>query len=304
MHEFLCSALGSRSCSEGCQVARSTMAMRGLCLLWLLATLAPLSLAQDRQALRGVQNKSVSLIEESEDAGDADTSDETSETERSEEEMEMLKKIDREVSQMQRAAVVVLLAHVALTLITGLLYAAWPRHTVSPEEVLRQHGQDFQYGLFDGCCHSLRICCCSVWCLPLRWAETSSSPKVNFLGCSGPSFLLALFLFELVLVISKLPAILIACLSRASTPTPPAVSACLGGFALLFSLTLVVLQVLQRQHLRRRYGLSHGTCCSCTCDFLTWCFCGCCAAMQEALQVDYVGEPVEVKDRNAGAVAI
>eukprot|EP00913_Durusdinium_trenchii_P027761 g26032.t1 len=41
-----------------------------------------------------------------------------------------------------------------------------------------------------------------------------------------------------------------------------------------------------------KYGMLHSTCLSITEDACIWCYCIPCAAMQEALQVDYVGDPL------------
>ena len=280
------------------------VSMRGLSLLFGLAALAvPAAFGQAAEhpasapLLRGAKDQH---HEDHVPQQGAETSDNSTGTAPESQQQLQKEQLAALKQRMRREAIIMLLGlivQVVLTMVVGLLYAACPRHQPSPSEVLSaEHpGRGFRFGLCDGCCHSLRICCCSFWCLPIRWAETASSPKVDFLGCRGCSFLLALLLFEMLYVFCKLPAVFVL----ASDLTNPAVYGFWAAIALLFGLVLLTVQVAHRQLLRRRYGLEHGTCCTCTSDALSWCFCGCCAAMQEALQVDYVGEPVEIKEVQA-----
>ena len=292
------------------------MALRGLSLLLVLALAAPFSSAQDLeqaslQALRGVkdqhQTSAVSPKTEGEEdagmntgnSGDArETKKVPAETEESQKELQMrfAELVEQRAVQVQRAATVMLVTQVVLVVIVGLIYAACPRYTPPPEEVRQQRGQDFQYGLCEGCSRS-RICCCSFWCLPLRWAETASS--VNFFGCNGPTFLLGFFIFELLIVLAKLPGVVILYLNYETESLPYFAWTCA---AIVFSLALLVMQVLHRRYIRQRYGMENDTCGTCCCDCLVWIFCGCCAAMQEALQVEYVGEPVKTVGEVRGEV--
>ena len=188
-----------------------------------------------------------------------------------------------------------LVVQTVLVACVGLLYTSCFQSKPSPDEVLQpERAQEgFRYGLFDGCCHSLRICCCSFWCLPVRWADTASSSQIKFLG-----FGTAVFLFQLLYVLSRLPSVFILFMapSSPSEPSPMGPMILLLVLAVLFHVLLLVMLVRNRQRVRSQYGLPHGTCSTCTCDVLVWIFCCCCAGMQEALQVEYVGEPVEISE--------
>ena len=201
---------------------------------------------------------------------------------------------DRE-HQLALSTAVWLVVQTILVTIVGLLYTSCFQSKPSPDEVLQpERAQEgFRYGLFDGCCHSLRICCCSFWCLPVRWADTASSPQIKFLG-----FGTAVFLFQFLYVLSRLPSVFISFMapSEPSEPSPVGAMILLLALAVLFHVLLLVMVVRHRQRVRSQYGLPHGTCCTCTCDVLVWIFCSCCAGMQEALQVEYVGEPVEISE--------
>eukprot|EP00913_Durusdinium_trenchii_P022876 g21478.t1 len=158
--------------------------------------------------------------------------------------------------------------YLLVVLVVGWVYG---RHFTYPFESLRKDGEprfsreDFSFGLFDGfsCDPDYRIFCCSCFCLPIRWADTASSPKVKFLG-----FWPGLALF----------ALLIACINLSYGATVVAALA---------------LAVLNRQRIRNLYGLPHKSCSTFSMDTLTWLLCGPCAAMQEALQVEFVDSPLD-----------
>jgi len=124
---------------------------------------------------------------------------------------------------------------------------------------------DFTFGLFDSfsCDPDKRIFCCSCFCMPIRWADTASSPKVNFMA-----FLPGLMLFATLISLINLTY----------------------GATFLAALAL---GVLNRQRIRNIYGLPHKTCSTCTTDAATWLFCSPCAVMQEAMQVEFVESSLE-----------
>ena len=61
----------------------------------------------------------------------------------------------------------------ATTIFAGLVYYYNPRYTALPEEEVQQEKPDFEFGLFDGL-GNMRVCCFSIWCLPIRWADTAA----------------------------------------------------------------------------------------------------------------------------------
>ena len=276
------------------------VAVRGLSLVWALGILA-LCGAQgqdDHRAawLRGLQEQQSEVQE----AADPEPADEQpgAEDAVAEEQMQVLqleKAMKNTEHKLALSMAVWLVVQTVLVACVGLLYTSCFQSKPSPDEVLQpERAQEgFRYGLFDGCCHSLRICCCSFWCLPVRWADTASSSQIKFLG-----FGTAVFLFQLLYVLSRLPSVFISFMapSSPSEPSPMGPMILLLVLAVLFHVLLLVMLVRNRQRVRSQYGLPHGTCSTCTCDVLVWIFCCCCAGMQEALQVEYVGEPVEISE--------
>lgn len=123
----------------------------------------------------------------------------------------------------------------------------------------------FSFGLCDGCrCDpDHRICLWACCFLPIRWADTASSPKVNFMRY-WPGILTMTLLFSLI-------------------------NLSYGATALL----ALLLMVLNRQRIRSAYNLPHRTCSTCSMDFLTWFFCPPCAAMQEAMQVEFIDSAMD-----------
>jgi Cys-rich protein (TIGR01571 family) len=148
--------------------------------------------------------------------------------------------------------------------IVALLYHEWVKRSfpleykVNPQEV---QPDEFQFGAFDasGCCsRDLQICMCSFFCTFVRWADTASNPKIGFLEFYPAVFISAL----------------LSCVSAITFGTSMPI--------------LLLIAILLRQRIRRAYNLPSGTCGSLCSDCLLWFFCPCCAACQEARQVEYV----------------
>lgn len=130
-------------------------------------------------------------------------------------------------------------------------------------EVSREH---FNFSLFE-CCncdpeapsreimYDRRIPCFSCCCGPIRWADTASSSKTDF--------------------ISFWPAVVLAVALNALAGVS------FYGTALIF----VIIATVHRQHIRKTYGLPYGNCSTCTEDLCTWTWCSCCATMQEAMEI-------------------
>lgn len=151
--------------------------------------------------------------------------------------------------------------YVLFMMIAAYLYGvcftyAYPELRLQPARVSRD---DFTFSLVDGCrCDpDWRICCCSWFCAPIRWADTAGSPKIRFLH-----FWQALILFTVLQVLT--------------------------GLTVVFCLLLLAMCVVSRQRIRQVYGLPSGNCETCTKDCLVWLFCTPCAIMQEALQIEFI----------------
>lgn len=157
------------------------------------------------------------------------------------------------------------LIYLGLVVVAGWIYGrhfTYPFPEIQNPELKERpfSMDDFTFGLFDAfsCDPDKRIFCCSCFCLPIRWADTASSPKINFMA-----FLPGLMLFATLISLINLTY----------------------GATFLAALGL---GVLNRQRIRNIYGLPHKTCASCTSDTATWLFCSPCAVMQEAMQVEFV----------------
>lgn len=160
-------------------------------------------------------------------------------------------------------------SHLAMVMLIGLVFVKCiGRHTPYPEKTISQGADGFSYGIFSVDCSGVNpmICFCSWCCLPIRWADTmSKEPAPAFLG-----FWAALFFFVLLTELN----------------------------ALTFNITAIVglfFAVYYRQKLRSEYGIlnciDHGRGITLVQDCLTWSFCCCCAAVQEARQVEFVSNP-------------
>lgn len=120
--------------------------------------------------------------------------------------------------------------------------------------------QNFSFGICDGyrCDPDVRICCFSHFCLPIRWADTASSPKVDF-----ATFWTGLFIYTL--------------------------AAALSGLSYgITGIICLALAVSNRQQIRKKYGMPSGTFGTFLADIAVWICCMPCAAMQEALEVEFV----------------
>eukprot|EP00929_Paragymnodinium_shiwhaense_P118498 TRINITY_DN9040_c0_g2_i1.p1 TRINITY_DN9040_c0_g2~~TRINITY_DN9040_c0_g2_i1.p1 ORF type:complete len:818 (+),score=91.61 TRINITY_DN9040_c0_g2_i1:338-2791(+) len=159
---------------------------------------------------------------------------------------------------------------------------------IPPQEYPYQ-GDEFTHG-FCACCEDVGeggdICLCG-WCCPgVRWAQTVSHPKVNFLA-----FWPALLIFMILAVLS-------GCVSTAYKSAREGVE-----WTAIFGYLLLLLGVYHRQKLRAVFGHSPGTLKTVFLDLLAWHCCPCCAIIQEAKEVDYVlpgqAVPKNVIDRDA-----
>jgi len=124
----------------------------------------------------------------------------------------------------------------------------------------------FSFSLFDGCrCDpDRRIQVFSCCCLPVRWADTASAPKLG-----GFRF------WPTVVFISALLAL---------APIS------MGITAVIFT----IIAIIHRQKMRKIYGMPYWTYSTCVKDCLVWSCCPCCATMQEALQMEFVDPPDQV----------
>lgn len=149
-------------------------------------------------------------------------------------------------------------------LIFGAIYATYFTYgypQLRAEPLVTREG--FSFGLCDGysCDPDTRVCCSSHFCLPVRWADTASSPKIGFI-----TFWAGLIIFTIF--------------------------AALNSFSYGISgLVCLVLSVCNRQHIRARYGMPNGKFSTIAVDIAVWCCCIPCAAMQEALEVEFIDPP-------------
>lgn len=152
----------------------------------------------------------------------------------------------------------------AITIGFGAVYATCLTYGYSQlrkEPIVTREG--FSFGLCDGysCDPDTRVCCSSHFCLPVRWADTASSPKIGFI-----TFWAGLIIFTIF--------------------------AALNSFSYGISgLVCLVLSVCNRQHIRARYGMPNGKFSTIAVDIAVWCCCIPCAAMQEALEVEFIDPP-------------
>jgi len=104
----------------------------------------------------------------------------------------------------------------------------------------------------------MRIPLFSCCCLPIRWADTTSAQKIHWLG------------FWTAVV------------------TATVLNALAGQSYYITGILFTLLAAINRQRIRRIYGLPYGNFGTCAADFCTWTWCSCCATCQEAMQVEYV----------------
>ncbi|CAE7816205.1 unnamed protein product [Symbiodinium sp. CCMP2592] len=159
----------------------------------------------------------------------------------------------------------------------GMLYLNCRKATPLPTE-MRQQSSDtfsentFAFGLCE-CCHHCETSCWAIWCPFALWSATASSPKSNFWGWAFWQLTILWAGFCLCYGIANVMAVFLGILPVLSLP---------------LLLVEKCIQVWHRQHLRKKFNLNHGNCCTLTEDACVWCFCIPCAAMQEALQVGFV----------------
>jgi len=166
------------------------------------------------------------------------------------------------------------IAHPIFSIIGALVFLSLPKNQ-QPEPMAQAQRDYFAFGLCDGCGHpDSRICLCSICCPTVRWAANASSPKVNFFDYGGYGFWLSLLKMEVLIC---LPLIL---------GTYRSLCIC--------SLSVLVMYIRNRHKIRQVYGLPTWTCGSCMEDICCSMFCASIGLtiMQEALQLEYVGEPV------------
>eukprot|EP00933_Yihiella_yeosuensis_P010246 TRINITY_DN1165_c5_g1_i1.p1 TRINITY_DN1165_c5_g1~~TRINITY_DN1165_c5_g1_i1.p1 ORF type:complete len:358 (+),score=91.20 TRINITY_DN1165_c5_g1_i1:87-1160(+) len=153
--------------------------------------------------------------------------------------------------------------YLVLVIIAGWIYGAYFTYEYPPLKypaAPRVPGGGFSFGIFDGfrCDPDMRIFCCSSFCVPVRWADTASSPKVGFV-----KFWSGLFLFTTMY-------------------------AFIGITYSASAVILIYLGIANRQKIRQAYGMDHSSASSYAQDCAVWTACCPCAAMQEAMEVEFV----------------
>ena len=171
---------------------------------------------------------------------------------------------------------ILVIVHPIFSIIGALVFLSLPKNQ-QPEPMPQARRDFFAYGLCDGCGHpDVRICWCSICCPTVRWAANASSPKVNFLGLGFWPLLLQME----VLICLPLIFTIFGLRSFGS-----------------FSLSVLGMYIRNRHKIRQVYGLptwTCGICCSMFCASIGL------TIMQEALQLEYVGEPVALGEKVHG----
>eukprot|EP00929_Paragymnodinium_shiwhaense_P041970 TRINITY_DN217_c0_g1_i1.p1 TRINITY_DN217_c0_g1~~TRINITY_DN217_c0_g1_i1.p1 ORF type:complete len:381 (-),score=89.84 TRINITY_DN217_c0_g1_i1:112-1254(-) len=155
-----------------------------------------------------------------------------------------------------------------ILLVCAVAYWHHQRKKVVPPQKMGHEGDEFTHGFCDIMDRSEagNICLWSFCCPAIRWAETASDSKVNFL-----SFWPALLVF-----------IGLSTLAAACRNTGHALLGAVVGTLFLYTV------VTHRQKLRGIFGHSPGTVKSVLLDTLAWACCPCCAIIQEAREVEYI----------------
>jgi len=136
---------------------------------------------------------------------------------------------------------------------TGVAESTSAYRTLSAGELPEDSPKELYFGLFDSVSgEDWEVCVCSWFCTPVRFAETVDDEKLRLL--------------------EYWPALLGSALC----------------WSLLGPLFFVPMAVYYRQRLRASFGLERGTAKTYLEDGCAWCFCSCCAALQEARQVMYI----------------
>lgn len=154
---------------------------------------------------------------------------------------------------------------IIMTFLFALVYVkVIGRHEPVVQKTVMQGADGFSYGLcsFDNMVGShAGICLCSFCCLPIRWADTmSKEPVPKFMN-----FWVALSALSVLWFLSEATLGILGFL-------------CLG------------MLIYFRQKLRREFGIVNcfdGAPLTLVQDCLVWFCCGCCAAVQEARQVEF-----------------
>lgn len=162
-----------------------------------------------------------------------------------------------------------------MVFIFGAIYATYFTYgypQLRTEPLVTREG--FSFGLCDGysCDPDSRICCFGHFCLPIRWADTASSPKIGFV-----TFWTGLFLYTIAAALNSISY----------------------GITGLICLALAV---MNRQHIRARYGMPNRTFSTFVADIAVWCCCIPCAVMQEALEVEFIDPHGSVTPNSVKAV--
>jgi len=158
------------------------------------------------------------------------------------------------------------LLQIFLLILCAALYRACKRQDDMETKTRPWKGQDFTYPLC--ACNFAEdwgICLMSLCCPLIRWADTISAEQVQLLP-----FWAAVFLVIGLYVVIFLISMYIIGLE----------------WAILFDLVLIVLGVHYRQKLRLHFGHDPYTASTMCQDCLIWCFCTCCAVVQEAREVE------------------
>jgi len=189
------------------------------------------------------------------------------------------KEMEDEMAEKIRGSFIIfVIVHPIFSIVGALVFQSLPKNQ-QPEPMPQAQRASFAFGLCDGCCHpDVRICWCSICCPTVRWAANASSPKVNFLGLGFWPLLLKM---ELLM-----------CL--------PLIFAIFGLHTFgICSLSVLVMYIRNRHKIRQVYGLPTWTCGSCMEDICCSIFCASIglSIMQEALQLEYVGEPVALGEQ-------
>jgi len=127
-----------------------------------------------------------------------------------------------------------------------------PVQTVQPFEHYVPDG-DWRFGLLS-CCDEPAMSCLACFCAPIRWADTMF--MAGFM-----QFHVAVLVFVGLVFVNS----------------------CLAGVG---SIVLFGMLVYYRQKLRGQFLMPRGSCGSIFCDCCTYCWCMCCAIVQEARQVE------------------
>lgn len=138
-------------------------------------------------------------------------------------------------------------------LIYSCCFPSEPEFLSDPEDPM----QVFKHQHF-GCFKTPRMCCCSLFCPAIQWADTMH--LAGFL-----KVWVGLAVFFACALLNSMMMIGVACVGTCTS----------------------CLIILYRQRLREKLGMKSWTCSNCLFDFIFVCCCPCCAIAQEARVVRY-----------------